>query len=132
VGITNRHESAANGGASVRPDTERDEERDPLPMHRTVAQWLSASVAKLLVAEPGEPRSREAPTDKKLSELGVDSLKAIALQYQVQTAFNVMLPLEDLLGRRTIDDLADLVIRDAAFRPDGAAGVPATADEVVL
>jgi len=57
--------------------------------------------------------------DRPLAALGLDSLAAIEIQHELETAFAVSLPMADLLAEMTLDELA------ALLRGAGAGGVGA-------
>ena len=73
------------------------------------ARPLPALAARGLAVRPVRGRSAagDQPVARRpLAELGVDSLQAIALQYQVLEQLLVDVPIEDLLGGRTVAELA--------------------------
>jgi len=86
-------------GTSGQPETQAT------PEHA----WLYEAVREALLLSGTEPVA-----DATLMELGVNSLQAIALQYQILERTGVDTTMDDLLGRRTVAELA-------AFLDDSAA-----------
>lgn len=63
--------------------------------------WLAGLVRETLGLPAGA-----AVTDRTLVSLGTESMQAIALQYQILAATGADVPIEDLLGDRTVGQLA--------------------------
>ncbi|MEV8115948.1 class I tRNA ligase family protein [Streptomyces xiamenensis] len=63
--------------------------------------WLSDLVRQTLRLPAGQP-----VRDTSLVRLGMESLQAIALQYQITEHLGADVPMEDLLGARTVAELA--------------------------
>lgn len=63
--------------------------------------WLTGLVREALQLPEGTPVA-----DATLVSLGVESMQAIALQYQILAGTGVDMPVEDLLGDRTVAQLA--------------------------
>jgi len=74
--------------------------------------WLSGVVAEALqlsgAADPGST----------LVALGSTSMQAIALQYQILQRTGADMAIDDLLGDRTIAELAELIAKSATAQPD--------------
>jgi methionyl-tRNA synthetase len=66
--------------------------------------WLSDRVREALLLPAGQPVA-----DATLVALGTTSLQAIALQYQVLEHTGADVSVEDLLGCRTVAELAGLI-----------------------
>jgi methionyl-tRNA synthetase len=66
--------------------------------------WLYGAVREALLLSGAQPVA-----DATLTELGANSLQAIALQYQILERAGVDMTVEDLLGRRTVAELATLL-----------------------
>ncbi len=77
---------------------------DPAKPPSSVLSWLREAVGAVLTLPEGE-----VPADATLVALGVTSMQAIALQYQVLQRTGTDVAIEDLLGERTIAELAELV-----------------------
>jgi methionyl-tRNA synthetase len=71
--------------------------------------WLSALIAESLRLPEGA-----VSADKTLVELGMESLQSIALQYQLLDKLGADVPVETLLGGRTVAQLAALLEADLA------------------
>ena len=85
---------------------------DPGPAPSPLLPWLSDRVREALLLPAGQPVA-----DATLVSLGTTSLQAIALQYQVLEHTGADVTVDDLLGGRTVAQLAELI---------SAAEVPAT------
>ncbi|HEX3492343.1 MAG TPA: class I tRNA ligase family protein [Streptosporangiaceae bacterium] len=85
---------------------------DPGPASSPLLPWLSDRVREALLLPAGQPVA-----DATLASLGTTSLQAISLQYQVLEHTGADVTVEDLLGCRTVAQLAGLI---------SAAEVPAT------
>jgi methionyl-tRNA synthetase len=70
----------------------------------TLATWLDGLVREALGLSPGEPA-----TGRGLAELGMASLQAVALQYQILDQLGVEVPIADLLGGQTLAELAAML-----------------------
>jgi methionyl-tRNA synthetase len=66
--------------------------------------WLSGVVREALQADGTQPVE-----DKRLVELGMTSMQSIALQYQILEQHGVDIRVEDLMGCRTVAELATFV-----------------------
>ncbi|MFE3738520.1 class I tRNA ligase family protein [Streptomyces sp. NPDC059134] len=66
--------------------------------------WLSDLVRQSLRLPDDKP-----VRDTSLVQLGMESLQAIALQYQITEHVGADVPMEDLLGAKTVADLATLI-----------------------
>jgi methionyl-tRNA synthetase len=66
--------------------------------------WLTGQVREVLKLEAAEPID-----GRTLVELGMESLQCIALQYKIVETAGVDISVEELLGDRTIAELAALV-----------------------
>jgi methionyl-tRNA synthetase len=73
--------------------------------------WLAAQTRAALKLAGDEPID-----DKTLVELGMESLQCIALQYKILEGAGVDVSVEDLLGGRTVAELAAFVA--AGCEPD--------------
>lgn len=81
----------------------------PGAQDETVAEWLGELVTITLQRPPGEPVSGST-----LVSLGMSSLHAVALQYQIQERAGIEVSLEELLGERSVQELAALVAQRMA------------------
>jgi methionyl-tRNA synthetase len=84
-----------------------------------VLAWLGEAVREALQVPAGEPVA-----DKTLVELGMKSLQAIALQYQILDKAGVDISVDDLLGGRTVDELAAFLANGSAASGASAADLP--------
>ena len=66
--------------------------------------WLTAQVREVLTLEGDEPID-----GKTLVELGMESLQCITVQYKILESAGADVSVEDLLGDRTVAELAALV-----------------------
>jgi methionyl-tRNA synthetase len=80
----------------------------PLPPATTPLAWLSDLVRRTLELPADAPVAGTT-----LASLGAESMQAIALQYQILAGTGADVAMEDLLGERTVAQLAALL-------PDGA------------
>jgi methionyl-tRNA synthetase len=71
-----------------------------------VLGWLGEMVTSTLQRAPGE-----TVADSSLVALGGSSLHAVALQYQISERSGVEVSVEELMGERSVADLAGLVAR---------------------
>lgn len=79
--------------------------RDPAHPDDDMLPWLSGAVAQALkLAGAAEP-------DSTLVALGSTSMQAIALQYQILQRTGTDIAIDDLLGNRTLADLAELIAK---------------------
>lgn len=92
------------------------QEADPQENASPLLPWLSDLVRETLRLPADEPVH-----DSSLVRIGMESLQAIALQYQITERLGADVPLEDLLGDRTVAELADLILEGA--EPDAVAAV---------
>ena len=69
--------------------------------------WLSRLVRGVLRLPDDQPVH-----DRTLVGLGMESLQAIALQYQLMDQVGVDVPIDDLLGSRDVAGLAALIAGD--------------------
>ena len=69
--------------------------------------WLSRLVRGVLLLPDDQPVH-----DRTLVALGMESLQAIALQYQLMEQAGADVTIEDLLGTRDVAGLAELIARD--------------------
>ncbi len=90
------------------------------PAAKALLPWLSGVVAQALQAG-------DVSQDATLVGLGIKSMQAIALQYQILERTGIDLDLESLLGDRTIADLA-AILDDSVLDNTG----PDDDDEVVV
>jgi methionyl-tRNA synthetase len=77
---------------------------DPGPAPSSLLPWLSDRVREALLLPEGQPVA-----DATLVSLGTTSLQAIALQYQVLEHTGADVTVDDLLGCRTVAQLAELI-----------------------
>jgi acyl carrier protein len=66
-----------------------------------VLTWLAGRVRESLLLAPDAPVA-----DSTLVALGMESMQSIALQYQVLEKLGVDVPVDILLGERTVAELA--------------------------
>jgi methionyl-tRNA synthetase len=94
------------------PDTH---DQPPVTASRPAAEdsWLSALVRETLRRPAGR-----LVDDATLTSLGVTSIQAIALQYQIGERTGLEIPLELLLGEYSIADLA-AVLTEMQVADDG-------------
>jgi methionyl-tRNA synthetase len=90
-----------------------------------VLSWLSGLVREALRL----PEDEEVAA-ATLVALGIKSMQAIALQYQILEHTGADVSVEDLLGDRTVAELAT-VLSGRADRPDGNGSLAAVTEEVV-
>ncbi len=83
--------------------------------------WLTGIVGEALQLQGAEPDPYST-----LLALGVNSMQAIALQYQILQRTGTDVAIDDLLGSRTITELAELIAKNVADHP------AQTPDEVVV
>jgi methionyl-tRNA synthetase len=95
--------------------------RDPAETGGDLLPWLTGVVDEALAGEGDGELDPEAT----LVALGLNSMQAIALQYQILQRTGADLAIDDLLGDRTLAELAELLAK--AEQP---AGEPE--DEVVV
>lgn len=74
--------------------------------------WLAGLVRGVLRLPPDEPVE-----DRTLVALGMESLQAIALQYQILDQLGADVTIDDLLGGRTVGELAQVVEERAQASP---------------
>jgi methionyl-tRNA synthetase len=87
---------------------------EPAQESSPLLPWLSGLVRESLRLPAGEPVAGST-----LVMLGVESMQAIALQYQILERTGVDVSVEDLLGERTVADLAQyLASQEAATQED--------------
>lgn len=79
------------------------------PAATALAAWLAQLVASTLEVTDGQPVSGST-----LKGLGAASLHAITLQYQIAELTGVELSLDDLLGERTVTEIAALLEQGGA------------------
>jgi hypothetical protein len=87
-----------------------------------IERFVLEAVAQLL---PQAPPSATSLLTKSLSQLGVASIGAIALQYRIDAAFQVLVPVADLLSDRS---LAVLVEHVRSSRAESARASPALSE----
>jgi Phosphopantetheine attachment site len=87
-----------------------------------VAAVLLDTVVRLM---PEAPPSMALLREKSLPQLGIASLGAIAVQYRIDAAFQVMVPTEELLSDRTLDALIEHVRASRADDKSAADPQPA-------
>jgi methionyl-tRNA synthetase len=68
--------------------------------------WLTGVVEESLAGEGGEPDRQSS-----LVALGLNSMQAIALQYQILQRTGADIAIDDLLGDRTLAELAELLAK---------------------
>ncbi|MEU9328331.1 type I polyketide synthase [Streptomyces canus] len=85
--------------------------RTEVPEDTTVAARLCHHIATVT----GHPAGRVTPATA-LADLGLDSLMAVRIRTAVEREFGIELPLRDLLGATTVQDVADRV-RPGPVRP---------------
>jgi acyl carrier protein len=66
-----------------------------------VLTWLAGRVRESLLLAPDAPVA-----DRTLVALGMESMQSIALQYQLLEKLGVDVPVDVLLGERTVAELA--------------------------
>jgi methionyl-tRNA synthetase len=81
--------------------------RDPAA-GENLLPWLTGVVAEALAEEGAEP-----DPEATLVALGLNSMQAIALQYQILQRTGADIAIEDLLGDRTLVELAQLLEKHA-------------------
>lgn len=74
--------------------------------------WLSGQVRSVLRLAGDEPVE-----DRTLLALGMESLQAIALQYQILDRFGADVTIDELLGGCTVGELARFVAERAQTSP---------------
>jgi methionyl-tRNA synthetase len=74
-----------------------------------VLTWLSGLVRTVLRLPADQPVE-----DRTLLALGMESLQAIALQYQILDQAGADVTMDDLLGSRTVGELAALIASEAS------------------
>ena len=87
--------------------------------------WLSA-----LVAETLRRRTEDLVADATLTSLGITSIQAIALQYQIGERTGLDIPLDALLDEYSIADLAAVLAELQPSWPGGAGGGAAIMSQV--
>ncbi len=93
------------------------------PMASALLPWLTGTVAQALRL-PAD----QAPADSSLALLGMTSMQSIALQYQILDRTGVDLSIEDLLGERSLAELAAFLragMSDEQLSDFESAGQPA-------
>jgi methionyl-tRNA synthetase len=87
--------------------------------------WLSALVCETLRRPAGD-----LIADSTLTSLGITSIQAIALQYQIGEHTGLEMPLDTLLDEYTIADLAAVLAEMQPSWPGGAEGSGASMSQV--
>ena len=87
---------------SAEPQSAEPQSAEPEPS--PLLAWLSDRVREALLLPAGPPVAGAT-----LVALGTTSLQAIALQYQVLEHTGADVSVEDLLGCRTVGELAELI-----------------------
>ncbi|MEV6593961.1 class I tRNA ligase family protein [Streptomyces acidicola] len=90
---------------------------DPEAEDSPLIPWLSDLVRDTLRLPADEP-----VRDSSLVQIGMESLQAIALQYRITEQLGADVPIEDLLGDRTVAELAALIL--AGAEPEAVAALP--------
>src|SRR5262249_52423553 len=80
--------------------------QDPVESSGDLLPWLTGVVEEALAGEGGEPDA-----ESTLVALGLNSMQAIALQYQILQRTGVDVAIDDLLGDRTLAELAELLAK---------------------
>ncbi|MGH9349167.1 MAG: acyl carrier protein [Vicinamibacterales bacterium] len=80
---------------------------------------VAEAVVQMIADEMDVPRA-DLPTDVPLRELGIDSITLFSFQITIEERFGIVIPDEQFLKIRTIDDLV------AFIRADYPGVVPAT------
>jgi methionyl-tRNA synthetase len=88
------------------------------PAGSELLAWLAGRVRESLVLAPDAPVA-----DSTLVALGMESMQSIALQYQLLEKLGVDVPVDVLLGERTVAELAGFL--DAQLSPEARAGLAA-------
>ncbi len=96
--------------------------RDPAEADNDLLPWLTGVVEESLAGEVDGELDPEAT----LVALGLNSMQAIALQYQILQRTGADIAIDDLLGDRTLAELAQLLEKEQPAAGDSAE------DEVVL
>ncbi|MFJ8744863.1 class I tRNA ligase family protein [Embleya sp. NPDC127516] len=92
---------APSNPTSSTPASEHPSFDHPAP---PLLPWFSGLVRDLLRLPADEP-----VRDRSLVQLGMESLQAIALQYQLTEQVDADVPIEELLGARTVAELSALI-----------------------
>ena len=85
--------------------------------------YLERLVSGLLGCEIGRVKGQP------LSRLGIDSLKAVELIHQVESAFGITVSLTIFLGQETLADVAGLILRRGVSVDDPSEDSPAVVEE---
>ncbi|MCT9075663.1 type I polyketide synthase [Streptomyces fulvoviolaceus] len=86
------------------PTTAVSSEEAAAPEDTSVAARLRHHIATVT----GHPATRVTPTTA-LADLGLDSLMAVRIRTALEGEFRIELPLRDLLGAATVDNVSDLL-----------------------
>jgi methionyl-tRNA synthetase len=93
--------SKAFFAAAPAPAAPAEAAETPAPQQAPLLPWLSDAVRELL-----QLTAAEAVEASTLLELGMTSMQSIALQYQILDKLGLDVRVEDLLGSRTVGELA--------------------------
>ncbi|MGW0876172.1 acyltransferase domain-containing protein [Streptomyces sp. NPDC002740] len=86
---------------------------------------VTSRLSHHIAAVTGHPAARVTPATA-LADLGLDSLMAVRVRTALEREFRVELPLRDLLGAATVDEVADRIRRSL---PTTAPATATTGDE---
>jgi acyl carrier protein len=111
-------------GIKSRADARRETRRSEHSMADAVAEKVIATLAsvKRIPAE-------NIKLDTNLQEMGIDSLDVFTLLFELENAFKITIPDDDVRSIKTVNDIVEGVKRLlAAAPPDASLGSASTAD----
>ncbi|MET7689240.1 type I polyketide synthase [Streptomyces sp. NPDC005483] len=108
-----RGAAGTEGPADVRPAASTQER--PEEVHAEQDTSVAARLCHHIATVTGHPTGRVTPATA-LADLGLDSLMAVRIRTALEREFAVELPLRDLLGATTVQEVADRV-RTGPVRP---------------